>query len=35
MLIKVDIKKDYAGIRSALFRDIEEEYNITEKLYTA
>jgi hypothetical protein len=30
-----DIKRDYAGIRCDMFREIEEEYNITEKLYTA
>lgn len=30
-----DIKRDYAGIRCDMFKDIEEEYNITEKLYTA
>lgn len=29
-----DIKKDYAGIRCDMFRDIEEEYNITERRYT-
>lgn len=29
-----DIKKDYSGIRSDMFRDIEEEYNITERHYT-
>ena len=28
-----DIKKDYSGIRSDMFRDIEEEYNITERRY--
>lgn len=28
-----DIKKDYAGIRCDMFRDIEEEYNITERRY--
>lgn len=29
-----DIKKDYAGIRCDMFKDIEEEYNITERHYT-
>lgn len=30
----VDIKRDYAGIRCDMFKDIEEEYNITERNYT-
>lgn len=29
-----DIKRDYAGIRCDMFKDIEEEYNITERHYT-
>lgn len=29
-----DIKRDYAGIRCDMFREIEEEYNITERHYT-